>query len=300
VKGLLFDLQHYAVHDGPGIRTLVFLKGCPLSCAWCSNPESQSPRPQLRQLLARCRACLRCARACPLGAIAATEGKPRLDRSLCSECAEQECVSACPERALATTGQEWSLDDVVTRIAKDLDFYRNSGGGATFSGGEPFTQAVFLLAALERCRALGIHTAVETCGHAASADIAAAAPLVDLFLYDVKIIDPQRHHELTGADNAVILENLRMLAERDPDKIVVRVPIVPGYTDDDANIEAIAALAHSLAITRADLCAYHPLGRDKYTELGMPAPVDPPQPLPADLAHIAAIFEAHGVHCSPA
>ena len=295
--GILFDVQHYAVHDGPGIRTLVFLKGCPLSCAWCANPESQNPGPELRQLVVRCRGCLRCARACPVGAISPSATGPQLDRPLCARCASHECVAACPEHALTVTGQEWSLDDLVARVAKDLDFYRNSGGGVTFSGGEPFAQAEFLLAALARCKALGIHTAVETCGHADPRDILAAEPLVDLFLYDLKIVGPTRHRELTGADNALVVDNLRLLASRAPGRMVLRVPIVPGFTDDEANIEAIAALAGELGIAHLELCPYHPLGRSKYTELGMAEAPDPAQPLPEILARIAAVFEARGLRC---
>jgi pyruvate formate lyase activating enzyme len=300
VKGVLFDIQHYAVHDGPGIRTLVFLKGCRLSCAWCSNPESQRGEPELRQLLARCKACLRCAHACPTDAITTPAGTPQLDREHCESCTSRACVEACPEHALAVSGREWSVDDVVARVAKDVDFYRNSGGGVTVSGGEPFVQAEFLLAALKRCRALGIHTAVETCGHADRHDITTAEPLVDLFLYDLKVADPARHHELTGADNALVLDNLRLLARRDPGKIVIRVPIVPAFTDDRANIEAIARLARELGIARVELCPYHPLGRGKYGELGRPEPIDPPQPMPDALAHIADVFESHGVRCGPA
>jgi len=285
-------VQHYAVHDGPGIRTLVFLKGCPLSCAWCANPESQSPLPEIRQVRARCQRCLRCARACPSRAISAPEGEPQLDRARCRTCASQECAAACPEHALLSTGREWTLDELVDRIAKDADFYRNSGGGVTFSGGEPLAQLQFLLAALERCRALRIHTAVETCGYAPRDGVAAVEPLVDLFLYDLKVADPNRHRELTGADNEVVVDNLRFLAARAAGRIVVRVPIVPGFTDDPTNVEAIAALVRALGIGRVELCPYHALGRSKYSELGRPEPPNPPPPAPADLARIATVLGA--------
>ncbi len=190
-------MQHYAVHDGPGIRTLVFLKGCPLSCAWCANPESQSLLPEIRQVRARCARCLRCARACPSRAISAPDGEPRLDRSRCLTCRGHECAAVCPEHALLTAGREWTVDELVDRVARDADFYRNSGGGVTFSGGEPLAQPDFLLAALERCRAIGIHTAVETCGYAARDQVAAVEPLVDLFLDDLKVADPARHRART-------------------------------------------------------------------------------------------------------
>jgi pyruvate formate lyase activating enzyme len=295
---MLFDIQHYAVHDGPGIRTLVFLKGCPLRCAWCANPESQRPAPEVRHLSARCRACLRCADACPRGAIAAIGGVPRIQRDRCAGCDRTDCVAACPERALVRAGEEWSLDDVIARVAADRDFYRNSGGGVTFSGGEPFAQARFLLAALARCRSLGIHTAVETCGHASPDDLDTAEPLVDLFLFDLKVADPDRHRALTGTGNALILDNLRQLAGRGADRIVVRVPVVPGLTDSAANVEALASLTASLGIARAELCAYHPLGRAKYVELGLPEPPDPPAPTPEALERVADAFVTRGVACT--
>ena len=299
-KGTIFDIQHYAVHDGPGIRTLVFLKGCPLACVWCANPESRRPGREVRRIPARCRACGRCVRACPGGAIGVVEGRPRLERRRCRSCGAFACAAACPERALIVAGEEWALDDLMARVAKDADFYRNSGGGVTFSGGEPFAQPDFLLAALGECRRLGIRSAVETCGQAAPAAILAAESLIDLFLFDVKAVDPVLHRAWTGADNGTILANLRLLAGRAPDKIVLRVPVVPGLTAVADNIAAIAALAAELRVARVELCAYHPLGRSKYGELGLPEPPDPPPPLPSDLARITGVFEAHGILCGPA
>ncbi len=186
------------------------------------------------------------------------------------------------------------MDELVARVAADADFYRNSGGGVTFSGGEPLAQPDFLLAALERCRAIGIHTAVETCGYAPRDRLAAVEPLVDLFLYDLKLADPVRHRALTGVGNADILANLRFLAARAGDKVVVRVPIVPGFTDDLPNLEAIAALTRELGIDRVELCPYHPLGRAKYAELGRPDPPDPASSTAAELARIAAVLGARG------
>jgi pyruvate formate lyase activating enzyme len=294
---MVFDIQHYAVHDGPGIRTLVFLKGCPLRCAWCCNPESHGAAPQLRHRAPRCHACLRCQAACRHGAVQATEGGPRFDRRLCVTCSSRECVEACPENALLVTGEELSLDAVMTRVAADLAFYRNSGGGVTFSGGEPFCQAEFLLAALERCRSLGIHTAVETCGHAEAAAVAAAEPLVDLFLFDIKVVDSQRHRELTGAHNHQILDNLAYLAQRAPDRVLLRLPLIPGCTDDDANLEAIALLARELRLGRICLEPYHSLGHGKYTELGLPSPEDPGPPDLGAVERAAGILRSGGLRC---
>lgn len=300
MTGSLFDIQHYAVHDGPGIRTLVFLKGCPLACAWCANPESRRPGRELRHLAPRCRACGRCQRACPGGAVSMTRSGPRFDRRRCDACAAGPCAGACPEGALLPVGEKWSVEDLVARVAKDRDFYRNSGGGVTFSGGEPFAQAPFLLAALRLCRRRGIRAAVETCGLAARADLLAAVPLADLFLFDVKVCDPALHRRLTGVDNRAILDNLSLLARRAPGKVVVRFPVVPGYTDGRRNVEALAGLMTRLGLARVDLCPYHPLGRGKYAELGLAEPPDPPQPRPAQLARLAAFFAARGIECGPA
>ncbi|HNX48888.1 MAG TPA: glycyl-radical enzyme activating protein [Thermoanaerobaculaceae bacterium] len=297
MNGLVFNLQHYAVHDGPGIRTLVFLKGCPLRCAWCCNPESQHAQRELRLISARCRGCRRCLEACPHGAIVEEDGRPRVCRERCRVCENAACVRTCLESAWADVGTVMTTDDVVAQVAADLPFYRNSGGGVTFSGGEPFAQAPFLLELLQECRERGIHTAVETCGHAPAETLASAWPLVDLWLFDLKILDPGRHREQTGADNARILSNLRWLAACDPSRVVVRFPVVPGCTDDRTNVEAVATLVLELGLTRLDLEPYHPLGRSKYEELGRPSPIDPPVPAVSDLRAVATIFRAAGLSC---
>jgi len=222
-SGVIFDIQHYAVHDGPGIRTLVFLKGCPLACAWCCNPESQRFEPEPRRLL---------------------DGT-------------QELV-----------GREASVAEVMARVAADKRFYENSGGGATFSGGEPLAQPAFLGGLLEACREAGIRSAVETCGYAPAADIARLEPLVDLFLYDIKIVDCRLHERWTGRGNETILENLRLLSGRCPAKVAVRTPVVPGATDSKDNLAAVASLCASLGLREPQLLAYHSLGSQKYAGLG--------------------------------
>ena len=294
-SGLVFDIQHYAVHDGPGIRTLVFLKGCPLRCVWCCNPESQATRPELRRFAGRCRTCLRCAGVCPHQAVRVDGDTVVFDRPMCARCEDMRCVAVCPSQALAVSGTIMDIGEVVARVAADREFYRNSGGGVTFSGGEPFAQSAFLLALLQACRQLGIHTAVETSGHVDARVLLAAESHVDLFLLDVKVVDAARHRLLTGVANGVIVEALTALAARSPQKVVLRVPLIPGFTDDRANLEAIAALARQLSLTTINLVPYHPLGCDKYEEIGLPAArtVEPLQPGAVDAA--LALFARRGL-----
>lgn len=299
-SGTLFDVQHFAVHDGPGIRTLAFLKGCPLRCAWCCNPESQSSAVELRHARARCRGCHRCVEACPAHAIRVAEQPTDLhiDREACRTCMARPCVAACPEDALRLVGQRWSVSELVERVAKDLAFYRNSGGGVTFSGGEPLAQAGFLAEALAACRAKGIHTAVETCGHAPTSTLDAIAPLVDLFLFDIKAVEPATHRVLTGQDNALVLANLRRLAaERDEQGLELRFPLVPGYTDEEDNLAAIASQARVLGLRRITVQRYHALGATKYEDLGrprLPARLQAPDERPS-LDRLTRIFAHSGL-----
>ena len=268
--GLIFDIQHYAVHDGPGIRTLVFLKGCPLGCLWCCNPESQGFGPELRTTACGAGPVFRVCRPVPTGRCALRRTGPVFDRPVCRACEMPLCVDACPQNALALAGTRMTADRVMKRVGLDRAFYQNSGGGVTFSGGEPFAQPDFLEELLTRSRGLGIHTAVETCGLVDPRVLRRCEPLVDLFLFDLKILDPEGHERMTGAPNGIILENLRALAARRPDGIVVRVPLVPGFTDGEENLESIAVFLVSLGIRRVELMPYHALGTDKYLALGRP------------------------------
>jgi pyruvate formate lyase activating enzyme len=295
-RGLVFDIQHCAVHDGPGIRTLVFLKGCPLGCVWCCNPESQAARPELRRIASRCQACLRCVGACPAGAVGEVDGTVVFDRAACAICRDLSCVEACCSQALSVAGASMDVETVVGRIAADEEFYRNSGGGVTFSGGEPFAQHEFLMALLAGCRGLGIHTAVETCGHVATRVLLDAEPLVDLFLFDLKLAEGARHRLLTGVDNQRILDNLAALAGRAPGKVGLRVPLIPGLTDDEPNLRAIARIAAQHGLTSIHLQPYHPLGRDKYEQVGLPIPPEIPQLLPDAVGRAIALFAACGLH----
>jgi len=297
-KGLVFDIQHYAVHDGPGIRTTVFLKGCPLKCLWCCNPESQAFGPELRHVRARCQTCYSCAMACPSGAVQKGPDGPAFWRQACRECGARLCLEACARSALATVGQVVTAEDVTARIAADVPFYRNSGGGVTFSGGEPFVQPEFLRELLECCRSLGIHTAVETCGLVPSQTLIELEPLVGLFLYDLKVMDSDKHVAFTGNSNETILANLRALAEKARSRITVRVPLVPGCTDSAENIQAIADLMSELELPKAELMPYHELGRDKYAGLGREYPLTYEGTCPFPAVDTAVqVFRDRSIHC---
>lgn len=297
-EGVVFDIQHYAVHDGPGIRTLVFLKGCPLRCPWCCNPESQSFVPELKHSALRCRACLACVATCSQGEIEVVEDRPHFAREGCGTCDATPCVQACPHGSLAVMGERMTAEQVMARVGADKAFYDNSGGGVTFSGGEPFAQPMFLEEMLRCSKDLGIHTAVETCGYADAQALSRCEPFVDLFLFDLKVMDPARHQELTGASNELILNNCRALAVRDAGKLRVRVPIVPGCTDDSDNVASLAAFARSLDLSAIELLPYHTLGLDKYASLGREYPLRRETNLGAEfLQRVVSGFQRHGLTC---
>lgn len=265
LSGRVFDVQRFSLHDGPGIRTVVFLKGCPLRCAWCANPESQQPGPQIAWFENLCAGCGRCAESCPQGAITMDESRVRTDRRLCVACGA--CAAACPRGARRLLGREVTVDEVMAEVRRDAPFYRRSGGGVTFSGGEPLAQPGFVLACLERSRRWGYHTAVETCGQVRWEDLRAAARVTDLFLYDLKQLDSAGHERLTGVGNKLILENLEKLLEIGAE-VTVRVPVVPGANDDAESLAALAAfVAGHPGVRRVELLPYHTLGLHKYDAL---------------------------------
>jgi pyruvate formate lyase activating enzyme len=267
-QGVVFNIQSYSIHDGPGIRTVVFFKGCPLSCLWCSNPESQGARPELGILSGLCKSCGRCVEACPKGAISLLPGsEPMTDRARCVLCGA--CEQTCPHRARKIYGRTVSASDLMAEVEKDAPFYVRSGGGVTFSGGEPTLQHDLLLELLNACRAKYIHTAVETCGFVRDDEkFDALLPLVDLFLYDIKCIDDEKHRRFTGVTNETILRNARRIASSGG-KMVVRVPLIPGFNDTRDDIEAIGDFVLSLiSVKEVNLLPYHELGKSKYGMLG--------------------------------
>ena len=300
-SGLVFNLQRYSIQDGPGIRTTVFLKGCPLSCWWCHNPESQSPEPEIIVLEGRCTGCGLCRQACPrdLGGDGGADGTPSVPATLprgnqCAVCGA--CAAACPSEARQVVGRRVTVAEVLAEVLKDRIFYDGSGGGVTFSGGEPLMQTPFLLALLEACRSEAVHTAVDTCGFASRDDLLAAAQLTDLFLYDLKAMDDPRHVLHTGVSNAAILDNLTALGQVHRN-IWIRVPVVPGFNDDPDELDAIVRFAASVpGVCRVSLLAYHRTGVQKAANLGRPSQAPTVAPLsPDQMEQAAQRLRGHGI-----
>jgi pyruvate formate lyase activating enzyme len=276
--GLVFDIQRFSIHDGPGIRTTVFLKGCPLSCPWCHNPESQDAKPEIFFTASRCIGCLSCVRLCARKSHRIENGTHVFDRTSCLRCGD--CARECYPQALEVAGRPMTVEDVITEVRKDQAFYNHSGGGLTVSGGEPMVQFEFTKAVLAAARSVGLHACLETCGFTTRERMLEVRPLVDLFLYDVKETDAARHREYTGVPNDGILANLSALNAAGA-AIVLRCAIIPGLNDRPDHFAAVARLAEDLSGVRAvDVLPYHPLGTSKAQRLGrMPSLPDVRSPL---------------------
>ncbi len=253
MKAIIFDIQRNSFVDGPGIRTTVFFKGCNLKCRWCHNPESQSPKRQMMVYKNKCIGCGKCAEVCPN------------KLKSCDFCGR--CEIYCPEDARKICGREYSADEVLSEIEKDRAFYDNSGGGATFSGGECMLQLDFLCEILKKCKENGIHTAVDTAGNVPWESFERILPYTDLFLYDVKAVSGELHRNGTGVSNELILENLKKLS-RCAD-IIVRIPVIGGYNDNREEMKKAAEFLHGLGIKKVELLPYHAMGENKYDAIGM-------------------------------
>jgi pyruvate formate lyase activating enzyme len=254
-KGLVFDIRKRSLHDGPGMRTTVLLKGCPMSCAWCVNPEGQSAAQEILFYAERCTRCGKCIEVCQVNAVTESDGIYCTDHQHCTMC--ERCIDVCQSQAREISGVEMTSDEVMALILEEMPTYLESCGGVTFSGGEPMAQRPFVMELLQECRRHGIHTALDTCGFTSWEALDSVRSLVDVFLYDVKLVDEAEHIRYTGVSNHTILENLERLARYDH-KIILRVPLIPGITDTRANLRQIGELAARLpAISRVDLLPFH-------------------------------------------
>lgn len=271
ITGTVFNIQKYSVHDGPGIRTVVFLKGCPLACAWCSNPESQSFAPQLAYNKNRCISlsqCKRCSEVCEAGAISqGDDDKIAVDWEACTACLN--CAETCPAEALITYGNSQTVAEVIDQVEKDASFYARSGGGLTLGGGEPLAQPEFALALLKEAKRRYIKTAMETCGHVPKEVLLEACHYCNTLMYDLKHMNSSKHKEFTKQGNELIIENFKAVREAYPQlSIRVRTPVVPGFNDTAEEIQAIVDFLEGLNV-EYELLPYHRLGTQKYTNIGL-------------------------------
>ncbi len=279
-QGLVYNIEKFAMNDGPGIRTLVFMKGCPLRCLWCSSPQTQQHSIEMLYDPDLCQQCLTCRNICENNAIEfTTDHQLNFKVRQCDMC--KRCVDACPEKALEMAGRYMTVDELFSQVVKDASFFRRSQGGVTVGGGEPTMQHGFVAAFLKKCKSRYIHTAIETCGHCTWDKMAAILEYTDMVFMDIKHLNDEQHQRITGVSNRLILENARKIAEIKP--LTIRIPIVPGCNDSEQNIRDTARFAAQLGekLQKIELLPYHELGVDTYRRLGMTYPlkgIKPPDP----------------------
>lgn len=291
MKGIVYNIQRMSTKDGPGIRTTVFLKGCPLHCPWCSNPESQSFKPQLLVFSNLCASCGACAQACPNGAIVRKGDTFNRDRSVCKDCGA--CVAVCPTRSREISGKEMSVDEIMAIVDSDSLFYNNSGGGVTFGGGEPTAAGDFLHALLDASRSRGYHVTLDTCGFREPEKFAEVIPKVELFLFDSKHMDSEKHRELTGVPNDWILTNLDNVL-RSGREARIRIPLMPNINDTEENIAQLADFLHPRGKHEVDVLPCHTFGHSKYAALNLDHPSMCPYE-PEELNKALERFNRHGL-----
>jgi pyruvate formate lyase activating enzyme len=267
-KGYIFNIQRYSLHDGPGLRTTIFLKGCPLRCLWCSNPESQNPFPEIMFSEKKCKQCGECIPICPNNALHKGDHTLIINREVCNSCGK--CEEICVYDAIKIIGKKYSVEEIMNEIKKDTIFYRSSKGGITISGGEPLFQVEFAKSILEECKIYNIHTAIQTSGYSEFSDLLYILPYVDLFIYDFKHIDPYIHEKLTGVKNDIIIENLERLVKYASNRVIIQIPIIPSINDSKEHITKVASFISQLKdkILGINIIPYHKLGIPKYIALG--------------------------------
>ena len=265
-RGLIFNIQKFSIQDGPGIRTTLFMKGCPLNCPWCSNPEGISSEPEIMVGERKCISCKRCAEACKAGAISFDNDIRTIDWKLCTNCLE--CGKVCPSHAIQVMGEYKTVDEAFKIAAQDRDFYDTSGGGVTMSGGEPLLQWEFVRDFFKKCKDAGFHTALDTTACCPWENMEQVLKYTDLILFDIKHMDPEKHEEKTGVSNELILENLNKASNATTTKIWLRIPLIPGFNDSESNMQKTAELASSTKAEKISLLPYHEWGKHKYSGLG--------------------------------
>lgn len=298
-KGLVFSIQSYSVHDGPGMRTTVFLNGCPLKCGWCCNPEGLHPKQIMLYSSVKCKTCGACIEACPNDAVKLIDGKLQFDRSKCDQCSTMECTKVCLNEGISIAGIEYTVDELMSRFQRERHFW-GAKGGVTFSGGEPLMQKEFILPLLKECKDAYINTCIETTGCVDSAYFLEALSYIDWVFMDLKHLDPKKHKELTGVDNQLILKNIKLLAQAPwwNGFIVPRIPIIPGCNDDADNIRATAKFVKEIGLEVINILPFHRLGESKYRQLGRAYSfVDQTSPSAEHMNNLKEIIESEGIIC---
>jgi len=299
IPNLVTDIQGYSIHDGPGIRTVVFLKGCGLACQWCANPECISPRPEVGFVKALCTNCSKCAEVCTNGALVYEAGKfPHIDHERCTGCGA--CSLVCSYKAIVLYGKSMNADEIFDAVYRDKMFYDTSGGGVTVSGGEALLQPQFVSNLFAKCHKASIHTCIETSGYTSEANLRQVLPLTDFILYDLKIMNPEKHRQFTGQPNCLILDNARVVAASGIETLF-RMPLIPGINDDLQNIKETADFLRGLGnkYRRIELLPYHRLGKGKYDSLNRPFHLPGIlSPVPERVEAVKKAFEDNGISCS--